>query len=121
MIAPLAMIRLVWLGATGAGTFTGHGAGHTVLLISSGLVTVVPLLLFAVAAQRIPLATVGMLQYIVPVLQMAWGLIVVGERLDAVQWVGFALIWGAVIAFTLAGRSPRRAHLGKAGAVVDPT
>ena len=120
VIAPLALILLVWLGATGAGTFTGHGAGHTVLLISSGLVTVVPLLLFAVAAQRIPLATVGMLQYIVPVLQMAWGLIVVGERLDAVQWVGFALIWGAVIAFTLAGRSPRRAHLGKSKAVVDP-
>ena len=120
VIAPLALILLVWLGATGVGTFTGHGAGHTALLISSGLVTVVPLLLFAVAAQRIPLATVGMLQYIVPVLQMAWGLIVVGERLDAVQWVGFALIWAAVIAFTLAGRSPRRAHLRKSKAVVDP-
>ncbi|HJC60715.1 MAG TPA: EamA family transporter RarD [Candidatus Dietzia intestinigallinarum] len=121
VIAPFALILLVWLGVTGAGTFTGHGAGHTVLLISSGLVTVVPLLLFAVAAQRIPLATVGMLQYIVPVLQMAWGLVVVGERLDAVQWLGFALIWGAVIAFTLAGRSPRRAHVVKSKAVVDPT
>ena len=121
VIAPFALILLVWLGATGAGTFTGHGAGHTMLLVSSGLVTVVPLLLFAVAAQRIPLATVGMLQYIVPVLQMAWGLVVVGERLDAVQWLGFALIWGAVIAFTLAGRSPRRAHVVKSKAVVDPT
>ena len=78
-------------------------------------------MLFAFAAQRIPLATVCMLQYIVPVLQMAWGLIVVGERLDAVQWVGFALIWAAVVAFTLAGRSPRRAYVGKSKTVVDPS
>ena len=125
VVAPFALALLLWLGATGAGTFTGHGVGHTALLITSGLVTVVPLLLFAFAAQRIPLATVGMLQYIVPVLQMAWGLIVVGERLDAVQWVGFALIWAAVIAFTLAGRSPRRAYrtarAGDSDPVVDPT
>ena len=107
VIAPLALALLVWLGVSGVGTFTGHGPGHSVLLATAGLVTVVPLLLFAVAAQRIPLATVGMLQYIVPVLQMAWGLLVVGERLDAVQWTGFGLIWVAVIVFTLAGRSPR--------------
>ena len=62
-----------------------------------------------------------MLQYIVPVLQMAWGLLVVGERLDAVQWVGFALIWVAVIAFTLAGRQPRSARAGVSGTVGDPT
>ena len=121
VIAPLALALLLWLGATGAGTFTGFGPGHTAMLVASGLVTVVPLLLFAFAAQRIPLATVGMLQYIVPALQMAWGLIFVGERLDAVQWVGFALIWAAVVAFTLAGRSPRRAYVGKSKAVVDPS
>ena len=121
VIAPLALALLLWLGATGAGTFTGFGPGHTAMLVASGLVTVVPLLLFAFAEQRIPLATVGMLQYIVPVLQMAWGLIVVGERLDAAQWVGFALIWAAVVAFTLAGRSPRRAYVGKSKAVVDPS
>lgn len=121
VIAPFALALLLWLGATGAGTFTTDGAGHSVLLATAGLVTVVPLLLFAVAAQRIPLATVGMLQYIVPVLQMAWGLLVVGERLDAVQWVGFALIWVAVIAFTLAGRQPRSARAGVSGTVGDPT
>lgn len=121
VIAPFALALLVWLGMTGAGTFTGNGAGHSVLLAASGLVTVVPLLLFAVAAQRIPLAMVGMLQYIVPVLQMAWGLLVVGERLDVVQWVGFALIWVAVIAFTLAGRSPRTPRAAVSRPVVDPT
>lgn len=121
VIAPFALALLVWLGASGAGTFTGHGVGHSALLAASGLVTVVPLLLFAVAAQRIPLAMVGMLQYIVPVLQMAWGLLVVGEQLDAVQWVGFALIWAAVIAFTLAGRTPRTPRAGGSRPVVDPT
>lgn len=121
VIAPFALALLVWLGVTGVGTFTGHGAGHSVLLATAGLVTVVPLLLFARAAQRIPLAMVGMLQYIVPVLQMAWGLIVVGERLDAVQWVGFGLIWVAVIAFTLAGRSPRMPRAAGSRPVVDPT
>ena len=54
-------------------------------------------------------------------LQMAWGLLVVGERLDAVQWVGFALIWTAVIAFTLAGRTPRAARPGGSRTVGDPT
>lgn len=121
VIAPFALVLLVWLGATGAGTFTTEGAGHAALLATSGLVTVVPLLLFAVAAQRIPLATVGMLQYIVPILQMAWGLLVVGERLDGVQWAGFALIWVAVIAFTLAGRSPRSRRAGVSGRVGEPT
>ena len=119
--APIALAFLVWLGATGAGTFATEGPGHSALLIASGLVTVVPLLLFATAAQRIPLATIGMLQYIVPVLQMAWGLVVVGEQLDAVQWVGFALMWAAVIAFTLAGRSPRRGVARESRPVVDPT
>ncbi|UVE97055.1 EamA family transporter RarD [Dietzia sp. B32] len=121
VIAPFATVLLLWLGATGAGTFSTEGVGHSALLATSGLVTVVPLLLFAVAAQRIPLATVGMLQYIVPVLQMAWGLLVVGERLDAVQWVGFALIWAAVIAFTLAGRQPRSRRTGVSGPVGEPT
>ena len=118
---PFALALLIWMGWTGVGTFTGHGAGHSLLLAASGLVTVIPLLLFAVAAQRIPLATVGMLQYIVPGLQMAWGLIVVGERLDAVQWTGFALIWVAVIAFTLAGRPPRGARRGVSRTVGEPT
>lgn len=131
--APFALALLVWIGVVGTGTFTAHGPGHAVLLATSGLVTVVPLLLFAVAAQRIPLATIGMLQFIVPILQMAWGLLVVGERLDAVQWTGFALIWVAVLVFTRAGRSPRRrphaplaspsgeARAGGSVTVVDPT
>lgn len=118
---PFALALLLWMGWSGVGTFTAHGTGHSLLLAASGLVTVIPLLLFAAAAQRIPLATIGMLQYIVPVLQMAWGLLVVGEKLDTVQWVGFALIWVAVIAFTLAGGAPHRRRPVGSRPVGEPT
>lgn len=100
LTAPLAIGFLLWLAATGAGTFTGHGVGHSLLLVSSGLVTAVPLLLFATAAQRIPLGLVGMLQYITPSLQLLWAVVVVGEQLDGTQWVGFGLVLVAVLLFS---------------------
>ncbi|WP_333619711.1 EamA family transporter RarD [Dietzia sp.] len=103
--APFALAFLVWLHAMGSaslghGTFGHAGAGNAVLLILSGVVTVLPLLLFATAAQRIPLALLGMLQYITPALQMLWALLVVGERLDGTQWCGFALVLAAVVLFS---------------------
>ncbi|WP_016935665.1 EamA family transporter RarD, partial [Rhodococcus sp. R1101] len=71
--APFALGYVIFLAVTGTGTFLGHGVDHTALLVSTGLVTAVPLLLFGAAAQRVPLATLGMLQYLTPSLQMAWG------------------------------------------------
>lgn len=70
------------------------------LLISSGILTAVPLLMFATAAQRIPLGLVGMLQYITPSLQLLWAVVMVGEQLDGTQWVGFALVLVAVLLFS---------------------
>lgn len=81
-------------------TFTSHGWGHSLLMITSGVVTVGPLLLFGFAAQRIPLALLGMLQYITPTLQMAWAVLVVREALDGTQWVGFILVVIAVAVFS---------------------
>lgn len=98
--APLALGFLVWLTVVGQSTFTGEGPGHAVLLAASGLVTAVPLLLFAMAAQRIPLGFVGMLQYITPTLQLLWAVVMVGERLDVTQWVGFGLVLVAVLLFS---------------------
>ena len=97
---PLALGFLVWLTVAGRSTFTGHGLDHAALLAASGLVTAVPLLLFAMAAQRIPLGFVGMLQYITPSLQLLWAVVMVGERLDATQWVGFGLVMVAVLVFS---------------------
>lgn len=98
--APLAVGFLVWLTVAGRSTFTGEGPGHAVLLAASGVVTAIPLLLFAMAAQRIPLGFVGMLQYITPSLQLLWAVVMVGERLDGTQWVGFGLVLVAVLLFS---------------------
>ncbi|WP_338073479.1 EamA family transporter RarD [Kineococcus siccus] len=84
------------LTATGGSTFTTEGPGHTLLLALTGVTTVVPLVLFAVAASRVPLSTIGLLQYLTPVLQFGCAL-VLGERMAASQWAGFALVWVALL------------------------
>lgn len=97
--APFALIFLVFLTVTGSNTlFTGPA--EAALLMATGPVTLVPLLLFAVAAQRVPLSTMGLLQYLTPALQMAWGVAVAHEPMPASRWAGFALIWIALAIFT---------------------
>ncbi|BAH49045.1 EamA family transporter RarD [Rhodococcus opacus] len=98
--APVAVGYLVFLAVTGAGTFLGFGLGHTLLLMAAGPVTALPLLLFGAAAQRVPLRTLGMLQYLTPALQMAWGVAVLHEDMPASRWIGFALIWVALAIFS---------------------
>ncbi|MFI9007147.1 EamA family transporter RarD [Actinosynnema sp. NPDC053489] len=98
VLAPIAVGYLVWLGPTG--TFLSHGWGHAVWLASAGLVTAVPLLLFGAGARLVPLVTMGMLQYLAPVLQFAWGVFVVHEPMPASRWFGFALVWLALAVFT---------------------
>ncbi|KAA0021120.1 EamA family transporter RarD [Antrihabitans cavernicola] len=97
--APFALGYVIFLAVTGAGTF-GDGVGHTVLLMACGPITTVPLLLFGAAAQRLPLVTMGILQYLTPALQMAWGVAVLHEDMPASRWIGFALIWVALVVFT---------------------
>ncbi|WP_370654924.1 EamA family transporter RarD [Prescottella sp. R16] len=112
--APLAVGYLIVLAATGTGTFFGEGAGHSLLLVAAGPVTAVPLLLFGAAAQRIPLTMLGILQYLTPALQMVWGVAVMHEVMPPSRWVGFALIWVALVVFTtdalVRARRSRAAH-----------
>jgi chloramphenicol-sensitive protein RarD len=91
-----AAAAVVVLGARGDSTFTSEGGVHTALLAFTGVATVVPLVLFAVAASRVPLSTIGLLQYLTPLLQFGCGL-VLGERMAASQWAGFALVWAALL------------------------
>jgi chloramphenicol-sensitive protein RarD len=110
VLAPLAAAYLVFLQLAGTATLTGHGAGHVALLVLTGPVTAVPLLLFGAAARRIPLTTLGTLQYLAPTLQFLLGVVVYGEVMPAERWVGFGLVWVALVIFTvdLVRSRPRR-------------
>ncbi|MBL8928214.1 MAG: EamA family transporter RarD [Pseudonocardia sp.] len=101
VLAPVAAAYLVTLQVAGSGTLTGHGASHVVLLVATGPVTAVPLLLFGAAARRIPLTTLGTLQYLAPSLQFLLGVAVYGEQMPAQRWVGFGLVWLALVVFTV--------------------
>jgi chloramphenicol-sensitive protein RarD len=99
-VMPLAVGILAWLTLSGATTWGGHGTGHTLLLMSTGLATAIPLLLFAAAASRIPLSTIGLLQFLTPVLQLLSG-IAMGEVVPASRWVGFAMVWLALVVLSV--------------------
>jgi chloramphenicol-sensitive protein RarD len=117
VLAPLAIGYLVWLGATGAGTFTSLGLGHALLLISAGAVTAVPLMLFGASAKLVSMVTLGMLQYLAPILQFAWGVFVKHEAMTPVRWIGFGLVWVALLVFTL--DAARRGQQARRQAAAD--
>jgi chloramphenicol-sensitive protein RarD len=98
--APFAAVFLVVLQLNGDAAFTNHGPWHTVLLLLCGPVTAIPLLCFGAAAQRLPLVTLGLLQYLTPAMQMIWGVVVEHEPMPPARWLGFALIWIALAIFT---------------------
>lgn len=110
-LGPLAVGVVVWFELTGAGTMTGYGTGHLLLLIAAGPVTAVPLLLYSAAARRVPLSTIGVLMYLNPILQFLWGVFVLQEDMPATRWIGFVLVWLALVVFTADlvrhSRSPR--------------
>lgn len=101
VLAPFALGYLAWLEASDRGTFFSEGPDHVILMISSGLVTAVPLLLFGMGARLLALSTVGMLQYLTPTMQMLWAVFVVDETIQQERWIGFVIIWVAVAVFLL--------------------
>ena len=110
--AVLTPLALGWLLLVEhGGSFTTHGPWHALALAGAGVVTAVPLLLFAGAARRLPLSVVGLLQYLTPTMQFVIGVAVFGEQMPAARWWGFALVWVALVVLTTdglrAGRAPR--------------
>lgn len=91
---------LFFLHGSGQGTFGQEGLGHAVLLVGAGLVTAVPLICFGAAAIRVPLSTMGLLQYIAPLLQFACGVLIVKETMPSSRWIGFSIVWLALAIFT---------------------
>ena len=105
-----------WTDANGQAqpqvTLFSEGAGHFWLLASSGIITAVPLLLFGSAAARLPLSTVGMIQYVAPIGQFILAIAVLGESMPLERWIGFGIVWCAVLLMILdAVRAPRARRL----------
>ncbi|MEO7269976.1 MAG: EamA family transporter RarD [Knoellia sp.] len=112
VLAPVAVGVLLWLAAQGTTTFGGHGATHTSLLVAAGVVTAIPLLFFAAAARRIPLVTIGLIQFLTPMLQLLIGVVLLDEHVTGALWVGFGIVWIALLLLTIDslrhGRTTRR-------------
>lgn len=95
-----ALAYLIWLSAHGDATFATEGTGHAALLASTGVVTALPLVCFGAAAIRVPLSTLGLLQYLAPVFQFLLGVVYFDEAMPPERWAGFGLVWLALVLLT---------------------
>lgn len=96
-LTPLAIGLLVWVGLGSGLTLGTLGPWHTLLLLSAGAVTSIPLLFFGAAVRRLPLSVLGLMQYLAPVLQFLFGAVVMGEEMPLERWIGFGIVWCALI------------------------
>jgi chloramphenicol-sensitive protein RarD len=120
LIAPIALAVLIVLTARGAATVPEQGFWYVALMIAAGPVTAAPLLLFGAAATRIPLTTLGILQYIAPIMQFALGVLVYNEAMPPMRWAGFGLVWLALVIMTWDALSYRRRTLALAATAPAP-
>lgn len=95
---------------TGNGAFFHTGTTNDLLLIGAGVITTFPLLMFASAAQQIPLSLIGILQYISPTLQFLCGVVILGEKFTFTQSIGYGIVWIALILFGFESFSAYRAR-----------
>ncbi len=90
---------LIFTESNGTGAFLHTGTVSTMLMIGAGVVTTVPLLMFASAAKQIPLTMIGVLQYIAPTIQFLLGVFLYKEEFDRAHFIGFAIVWVALVIF----------------------
>lgn len=117
LIAPPALVYLIFLEINGSAAFAHTDPLTTIMLASTGILTCIPLLLFSAGARRITMTSLGILQYIAPSIQFGLGVLVYGEILSPAQLAGFCLIWLALAIYTIDGmlRSGMRATARPAG------
>ncbi|MGI6879741.1 EamA family transporter RarD [Microbacterium sp. gxy059] len=115
-LTPVAIAQLAIVAATTGLTMGQHGGIHAMLLVLSGVATAVPLLLFAAATHRVSLTTVGLMQFVAPILQFLVGVFLLGEEMPPERWAGFCMIWVAclllVLDMSLGARRRRRRRTG---------
>ncbi|WAP52477.1 EamA family transporter RarD [Arthrobacter sp. ATA002] len=117
VLTPVAAAVLVWMSVNGTATILSNGSAHFWLLAASGVLTAVPLIFFGAAARRLPLSTVGMLQYLAPTLQFIIALAVFKEVMPPERWAGFGLVWLALVILTVDMMGgPRRNRILRAAA-----
>ncbi len=103
VLAPFALVVMAVIAAQGSSGLTSGDPVITILLILLGAVTALPLLAFGGAATRIPLSTLGLLQYITPVLQFIIGVAVYHEAMSSSRWIGFVLVWISLAVISIDG------------------
>lgn len=116
-VAPIAVVQGVVIAATTGLSAFQHGAGITVLVLLSGVMTAVPLVFFGEAARRLPLSYLGFLQFITPIMSFCYGYLVMGEAMSVTRWVGFLAVWIALCLLVTDlvrqnRRQPPEEHLG---------
>ena len=115
LLMPLAVGYLGWCEWAGSGALTTAGAAVATLLIGSGLITAIPLFLFAYGARELPYSTVGVMQYIAPSLQLLCGVLLFHESFGPARAVGFALLWVALLIYAADGLWRARSAARAAG------
>ena len=109
-MTPFALAYLIYLQVQGQLVLFHYSTQVTVLLLGLGVITAIPLLLFGGAANRVPLSTMGVLQYLTPIIQFSIGVWIFDESMPAVRWAGFAIVWIALMVFTYDGLRQGRAN-----------
>jgi len=119
-LLPVAAIQLVFVANLTGITLGTAGTLHTVLLLLAGAVTAVPLLLFASGARRVPLTVIGLLQFVAPIIQFAIGVWVLGEPMTVERWIGFGLVWVALLMLSADSIVMSRRHRAAISDVSEP-
>ena len=110
-LTPIALGLLVWVYLTSGLSLGTLGPWHTALLLMAGAVTSIPLLFFGAAARRLPLSVIGLMQYLAPIMQFTFGVAIMGEPMPLERWIGFALVWVALVILSVDALSHRRNRL----------
>lgn len=118
-LVPIAVVLLVVVNATTGLAMGANGVWHAVLLSLAGVVTATPLLLFAAGARRVSLTTMGLLQFVAPILQFIIGAWLLGEEMSPARWIGFILVWIALTILTIDSVRHARRSRGAPDGVSD--
>ncbi len=110
-LTPIALGLLVWVYLTSGLSLGTLGPWHTALLLMAGAVASIPLLFFGAAARRLPLSVIGLMQYLAPIMQFTFGVAIMGEPMPLERWIGFSLVWVALVILSVDALSHRRNRL----------